>query len=134
MEAARRRGVDALCLTEHDLAWPEDELAAASADVGFPLFSGVELTTDAGHVLAFGPLRRPLWLGYRLEELAAEAEETGIALVLPHPVRRQAGERAVINTRAARISKASANVSTILTPRRSMLAPLPPVMLRAPPA
>ena len=49
-------------------------------------------------------------------------------------VRAQAGERAVINTRAARISKASANVSTILTPRRSMLVPLPPVMLRAPPA
>ena len=100
VESARRRGVDALCLTEHDLAWPEDELAAASADVGFPLFSGVELTTDAGHVLAFGPLRRPLWLGYRLEELAAEAEETGIALVLPHPVRRHAGERAV---RAGRV-------------------------------
>ena len=51
---------------------------------------------DAGQ----GPLRRPLWLGYRLEELAAEAEETGIALVLPHPVRRHAGERAV---RAGRV-------------------------------
>ena len=36
-------------------------------------------------------------------------------------VRAQAGELAVINTRAARMSKASANVSTILTPRRTML-------------
>ena len=47
-------------------------------------------------------------------------------------VRAQAGEFAVINTRAARISKASANVSTTRTPRRTMpppgLAPLSPVM------
>jgi hypothetical protein len=42
-------------------------------------------------------------------------------------VRAQAGELAVINTRAARMSKASANVSTILTPRRTMLlSPLTP--------
>ena len=36
-------------------------------------------------------------------------------------VRAQAGELAVISTRAARMSNASANVSTILTPRRTML-------------
>jgi predicted metal-dependent phosphoesterase TrpH len=94
VSAARSRGLDALCLTEHDVAWPGDELARASTAVGFPLFCGVELTTDVGHVLAFGPLRRALWLGYRFDELVAEAEETGAALVLPHPVRHQAGERA----------------------------------------
>jgi hypothetical protein len=92
---ARARGVDALCITEHDLRWSEDELAAASADVGFPLLYGVEVSTDVGHVLAYGELRRPLWRGYKLAELAAEAEETGAALVLAHPVRYLAGERAV---------------------------------------
>ena len=44
-------------------------------------------------------------------------------------VRAQVEEPAVINTRAARMSKASANVSTILTPRRTML---PSPFTRAP--
>jgi predicted metal-dependent phosphoesterase TrpH len=94
VDAARARGVDALCLTEHDLLWDGDDLAAAAREVGFPLLAGVELSTDVGHVLAYGPLRRPLWQGYRFEELVEECDDTGSALVLAHPVRRTAGERA----------------------------------------
>jgi predicted metal-dependent phosphoesterase TrpH len=97
--AGRARGLDALCITEHDVTWPDDELADASELLDFPLIPGVELTTDVGHVLAFGPLRKPLWMGYRFEELVEETEETGTALVLPHPVRRTAGERAVLGGR-----------------------------------
>jgi len=95
VDSARARGVDALCLTEHDVTWKPEELAAAAKEVGFPLFSGVELTTEIGHVVAVGDLRKPLWLGYRFEELAAETDETGVAIVLVHPVRTTAGERAV---------------------------------------
>ncbi|MEP6624162.1 MAG: PHP domain-containing protein, partial [Acidimicrobiia bacterium] len=54
---ARAHGLDALCITEHDVRWPDAELADASALLDFPLIPGVELTTDVGHVLAFGPLR-----------------------------------------------------------------------------
>ena len=93
--SARRRGLDALCVTEHDVAWPDEELADASRELGFVLIPGVELTTDVGHVLAFGPLAKPLWMGYRLEELVAEAEAGPLALVLPHPVRQLAGARAI---------------------------------------
>lgn len=92
---ARARGLDALCITEHDVRWPGDELADASRLLDFPLVPGVELTTDVGHVLVFGPLEKPLWLGYRLEELVEECERSDTALVLPHPVRRLAGERAI---------------------------------------
>jgi predicted metal-dependent phosphoesterase TrpH len=92
--AARARGVDALCITEHDLRWSEEDLAAAAKELQFPLLWGVEVSTDVGHVLAYGELRRPLWRGYRLAELAEEADETGAALVLAHPVRYLAGERA----------------------------------------
>jgi predicted metal-dependent phosphoesterase TrpH len=95
VETARRRGLDALCITEHDVRWPDDELAGASRLLDFPLIPGVELTTDVGHVLVFGPLRKPLWLGYRLEELVDECAQSDTALVLPHPVRRLAGERAI---------------------------------------
>jgi hypothetical protein len=106
--AARARGVDALCITEHDILWSDDDLAAASRSVDFPLMAGVELSTDVGHVLCYGPLRRPLWQGYRFEELADEASETGAALVLAHPVRRTAGERAA---RAGRVPPSAEEVA-----------------------
>ncbi|MEO9254147.1 MAG: CehA/McbA family metallohydrolase [Tepidiformaceae bacterium] len=51
---ARERGLDGICLTEHDAFWPADELQELSARTGFLILSGVELTTDLGHVLAFG--------------------------------------------------------------------------------
>ena len=92
---ARARGLDALCMTEHDVRWPADELTDASARLDFPLIPGVELTTDVGHVLAFGELRKPLWMGYTLAELVEECEDSDSALVLPHPLRRFAGERAI---------------------------------------
>ena len=95
VETARSRGLDALCITEHDVRWPDDELADASRLLDFPLIPGVELTTDVGHVLAFGPLRKPLWMGYTLAELVEECEQSDTALVLPHPLRRFAGERAI---------------------------------------
>lgn len=95
VDSARRRGLDALCITEHDVRWPDEELADASRALGFPLIPGVELSTDIGHVLVFGPLDRPLWLGYTFDQLVDEVDRTGTALVLPHPVRRVAGERAV---------------------------------------
>ncbi|MGZ4675655.1 MAG: PHP domain-containing protein [Acidimicrobiia bacterium] len=95
VETARARGLDALCITEHDVRWPADELADASRLLDFPLIPGVELTTDVGHVLAFGPLRKPLWMGYSLAELVEECEHSDTALVLPHPLRRYAGERAI---------------------------------------
>ena len=77
------------------MRWPDDELADASRLLDFPLIPGVELTTDVGHVLAFGPLRKPLWMGYSLAELVEECAQSDTALVLPHPLRRYAGERAV---------------------------------------
>lgn len=95
VDTARSRGLDALCITEHDVRWPADELADASRLLDFPLIPGVELTTDVGHVLAFGPLEKPLWMGYSLAELVEECERSDTALVLPHPLRRYAGERAV---------------------------------------
>ena len=54
VELARSRGLDGVCLTEHDAFWPEAELAVLRERSGFAVFSAVELTTDMGHVLAFG--------------------------------------------------------------------------------
>ena len=85
VETARARGLDALCITEHDVRWPGDELADASRLLDFPLIPGVELTTDVGHVLVFGPLRKPLWMGYSLAELVEECEHVGHRARAPAP-------------------------------------------------
>ncbi len=106
---ARARGLDALCITEHDVMWPDDELADASRMLDFPLIPGVELSTDVGHVLAFGPLSKALWRSYRFDELLQEVEHGDTALVLPHPVRNTAGERAL---RGGRIAPTPVQVAT----------------------
>jgi predicted metal-dependent phosphoesterase TrpH len=54
VDLARERGLDGICLTEHDALWPPSEIQSLGKRTGFLVFGGVELTTDMGHVLAFG--------------------------------------------------------------------------------
>ena len=83
--AARAAGLDGICLTEHDRWWPERELDALRQRTGFVVLSGVELTTDLGHVLAFGlPESASSAIA---AELAAGAEDHGALLFLAHPAR-----------------------------------------------
>lgn len=81
---ARARGLDGLCLTEHDRLWPEAEIDALRERTGFPVFAGVEVTTDLGHVLAFG-LHGPL--SATAGELFVQAQAEGALLYLAHPAR-----------------------------------------------
>jgi predicted metal-dependent phosphoesterase TrpH len=83
---ARERGLDGVCLTEHDAFWPDDELQDLRGRTGFPMFSAVELTTDLGHVLAFGLAggdARFASARYAYEAAAA----CGGLLFLAHPAR-----------------------------------------------
>lgn len=86
VELARARGLDGICLTEHDRWWDADEIAALRARTGFLVLTGVELTTDMGHVLAFGlpATEVPLATG---EAAFAAAEAAGGVLFLAHPAR-----------------------------------------------
>lgn len=79
------RGLDGVCLTEHDRAWEADELASLRSRAGIAVFSGVELTTDMGHVLAFG-LPKDGYSAIAAEVFRA-AEEAGGLLFLAHPAR-----------------------------------------------
>jgi len=79
-------GLDGLCLTEHNALWEPIELRELAERCEFPVFAGIELGTDAGHVLAFGFDRyRPELLV--LERLRPIAEREGAVLVLAHPMR-----------------------------------------------
>ncbi len=83
---ARANGLDGICLTEHDALWDPDALAALRRRTGFLVLGGVELTTDMGHVLAFG-----LQAGSATFAAARAAFEAagacGALLYLAHPAR-----------------------------------------------
>lgn len=85
VDAARGRGLDGICLTEHDCWWPDEELGSLRKRTGFLVLTAVELTTDLGHVLAFGlPESASSAIG---AELAARKDEHGALLFLAHPAR-----------------------------------------------
>lgn len=92
VQGARACGLDALCFTEHDKEWGDEEARRFGRDHEFIVLRGVEVSTEIGHVLAFG-LRR-FDLGMRnFADLADEASESNGALILAHPYRRFYGMR-----------------------------------------
>lgn len=85
VELARARGLDGVCLTEHDRAWAQEELDELRRALRFPIFAGVELTTDMGHVLAFG--LPPDAYSAVAAEVFSGAQREGALLFLAHPAR-----------------------------------------------
>jgi predicted metal-dependent phosphoesterase TrpH len=86
IELARARGLDGVCLTEHDALWPAEEITALRAETGFLVLAAVELTTDMGHVLAFG--LGPGEASFASAGRAFEAAQAnGGVLFLAHPAR-----------------------------------------------
>ena len=89
IEHARERGLDAICLTEHDRVWPLDAIQPVSEAYDFPIFRGMEVSTnyaDYGHVLSYGldSYLRGLW---NIEKLAQVAGELDAVLIVAHPFR-----------------------------------------------
>jgi predicted metal-dependent phosphoesterase TrpH len=78
--------LDGVCITEHGGSWSDAELREVADGTGLALFSGREIETDVGHVLAIGLLRYEAGL-HRFGALAEYAERNGVALVLAHPFR-----------------------------------------------
>lgn len=78
--------LDGVCITEHGENWSEAELRELAGGTGLALFSGREIETDVGHVLAIGLLRYEAGL-HRFAALAEYAAKNGVALVLAHPFR-----------------------------------------------
>jgi predicted metal-dependent phosphoesterase TrpH len=86
------RGLDGICLTDHNAAWHPQDLKELSERHGIMVFGGMELGTDAGHVLVFGIERyHPELL--TLERLRRVVEEEQGAMVLAHPMRPFHGVR-----------------------------------------
>ncbi|MXW35738.1 MAG: PHP domain-containing protein [Chloroflexi bacterium] len=80
------RGLDGVCLTEHNAIWPEADVRALADLYGVSVIRGMEVNTQVGHVLVFGLDRyRPALSDiHRLRE--AVVSEGG-AMVWAHPMR-----------------------------------------------
>jgi len=54
VRAARVRGLDGVCITEHDAIWAPADCERLAESMRFVVLRGMEVTTEIGHVLVFG--------------------------------------------------------------------------------
>ena len=98
IRAARAKGLDAICITEHDSFLASEPVEEVAEREGFPVFRGVEINTDKGHILAFG-VKDDSWKatkGYysHMEDVRPVIEASGGILVPAHPFRMVGGSSA----------------------------------------
>jgi len=86
-QRAREIGLDGACITEHDAVWSREEIEKLSREHDFPVFRGMEVNTDCGHILAFG-LEEYVPGIWRAETLRKVIDEVGGVLVAAHPFRK----------------------------------------------
>ena len=86
VDRARAIGIGAVCITEHDNMWDSREIEALAAGSGVIFIRGMEVTTDMGHVGAFG-LERYVGGIYKLAELRRVVNLEGGILIANHPFR-----------------------------------------------
>ncbi len=91
IQAARGRGLDAVCITEHDSFCASEPVEEIARREDFLVFRGVEINTDKGHMLAFG-VSDDSWkdsFGYysRVESVRPRVEACGGILIPAHPFR-----------------------------------------------
>ena len=84
---AKAAGLDAICFTEHDTVWDQESVEDIRSKHDFLVLAGVEISTDDGHILAFG-IDKYVFGMHRSRELAAYADDAGGVLVAAHPYRR----------------------------------------------
>ncbi len=86
IEAAKARGLDALCLTDHNYVWDAGTVAALREKHAFPILRGNEIVTDQGDMLVFGfdeEIRGVIGLAALKQRVAA----AGGVVLAAHPFR-----------------------------------------------
>lgn len=87
VRAAMGRGLDGVCITEHDALWPLAEIERVSREMSFMVLRGMEVTTEVGHVLVFGMESHHPDMAV-LEKLRRRVRDEGGLMFLAHPSRR----------------------------------------------
>ncbi len=87
VRAAQARGLDGVCITEHDALWPTEDIQRLQAEMNFVVFRGMEVTTEVGHVLVFGATAHHPSMA-TLNELRRLVRDQGALMFLAHPSRK----------------------------------------------
>lgn len=87
VRAAQARGLDGVCITEHDALWELGEVEGVAREMSFVVLRGMEVTTEVGHVLVFGASRHEPSMA-TLAELHRIVRAEGALMYLAHPGRR----------------------------------------------
>jgi len=83
---AKRAGLDAICLTEHQHRWDPRDVEALSREGGIPVFQGNEITTNQGDILVFGYPEDVKGV-VALDDLRLEVRKAGGLMIAAHPFR-----------------------------------------------
>ena len=86
-DQARAVGLTAVAITEHDRLWDRHALAHyRDAQSSLLIHTGMEVSTELGHILAFGLPGYPKRM-HRIADLRDYASEVGGFLAVAHPFR-----------------------------------------------
>jgi len=86
VEQAQAIGLHGICITEHDNAWKDPQIDEYAQERGVTVFRGIEVTTEWGHVGAFG-LDQYVGGIYKVKELRRIMDDIGGFLIANHPFR-----------------------------------------------
>jgi len=84
IDAARRRGLDGVCVTDHYAIEGANVTQRLGREMGFPIFRGVEARTDLGDMLVFG-YYQDIPAGIPLPDLCWYVHEVGGLVFAAHP-------------------------------------------------
>lgn len=85
---ARQRGLDGVCITDHESVAVKNRVAEGVQSDGLCLIFGMEYTTADGDFLLFGPVEN-LPFGLEAEELLSRFASLGGIAVAAHPFRAE---------------------------------------------
>ena len=83
---AKRIGLDAVCITDHNHVWTQAQIEGLRAKHDFAVFRGNEITTDQGDMLVFG-FYEDVQGVVSIEDLQREVAAAGGIIVAAHPFR-----------------------------------------------
>lgn len=86
IQQAKRSGLDGICFTEHDWHWKEEDMARLSDEHDFPIFHGMEISSDEGHILVFGLAEYKFGM-HHAEFVRRLVDEASGVIILAHPYR-----------------------------------------------
>jgi len=88
IESARCAGLDAVCVTEHDAFWKQEDIADLCRKHDFLVLPGAEINTEEEHLVVFGLDRWIVGMS-RAEFVKEMVDQASGAMIVAHPYRRK---------------------------------------------